>query len=82
MALGELGWSEADLNVLAEGKAKGLTFHPNGGAPAAGRKSLLVLHVVTDDPTIETAIERALPRVTTRGEALALVCREWLGDAG
>ena len=79
-----LGWSEFELEQLAAEPAGETKAWVDGSKPAnAQRIAMVTVHLSTEEsPAIEAALAKALVRCPSRGEALALICREWSDAAG
>lgn len=80
--LASVGWTEHELEDLGGAThprpMKSLGGKAGAGAANPARRVMVQLHVAVQEvEVVEGAIDVALRRVATRGEALALICREW-----
>lgn len=94
--LATMGWGEVELAELTApiradepagvGDKKTAGYSKGGASEARRAKTTIVLNVFVGDTSttegIEAALDRAMTRkaVQTRGQALAAICREWLGS--
>ena len=77
-----LGWGEAELADLTAADGDEDVW-ATGDKPASPQRVAMVTLVVSTDasPAIEAAIDTAMKGSTTRGDALARICREWTDAA-